>query len=225
MVSIITCTIRDEFIDNVFQNYERQQLEQKELIIVLNKDSMDINKWYEKAENYQNVRVYQVAESSTLGDCLNFGVARSNYDYVAKFDDDDYYGPQYLVEALLGFLNEDVSIVGKSSFYMYLKNKQALVLVDQNQNDYTEWIAGPTFVIKKEIFRNVHFRKLTGPEDYFFIQDSLAKGYKIYSSSKNNFTLVRRNHSEHTWQMDDDSLLQWGEVVKNTDDFTSIVNN
>ncbi|WP_261132625.1 hypothetical protein [Bacillus sp. Marseille-Q3570] len=37
MVSVITCTRRESCLENVFSNYERQQLDEKELIIVLTK--------------------------------------------------------------------------------------------------------------------------------------------------------------------------------------------
>lgn len=44
MVSVITCTIREEYIENVFKNYEQQLWKDKELIIILNKDTMNLSK-------------------------------------------------------------------------------------------------------------------------------------------------------------------------------------
>ena len=52
-----------------------------------------------KRKGLPNVRVYQLHEKATLGDCLNYGVIKSKYDIIAKLDDDDYYGPNYELSA------------------------------------------------------------------------------------------------------------------------------
>ncbi|QMV40785.1 glycosyltransferase [Cohnella cholangitidis] len=100
MVSIITCTMRNSFMPNVFKNYENQKVRKKELIIILNQDDMDIEEWKKEAKKYNNAFVYQLPERYNLGKCLNFGIQAANYDIVAKFDDDNYYGRYYLTEAM-----------------------------------------------------------------------------------------------------------------------------
>ena len=42
-VSIIIATMRQEYMDIVFKNYSKQTYPKKELIVILNDDSMDIN--------------------------------------------------------------------------------------------------------------------------------------------------------------------------------------
>lgn len=225
MVSVITCTIREDFIDNVFNNYQQQAWKNKELIIILNKDSMNISKWKKKAKNYRNVRVYQLHEKATLGDCLNFGVLKSNYDYIAKFDDDDYYGPNYLTGAMEAFKNKNVSIVGKSSYYIYFKNKNALVFVSGIENDITDTVAGASLVFRKEVCKTVPFEKVNRAEDYFFIDQSKKAGFTVYSLDHYDFAVMRHNTEDHTWKVSDDDLMGWGELIAYTEDFQSIVSN
>ena len=43
-VTIVTSTIRPECIHNIFNNYARQKWKMKELIIVVNKDDMNISR-------------------------------------------------------------------------------------------------------------------------------------------------------------------------------------
>jgi hypothetical protein len=50
--------MREEFMNNVFENYEREIYDDKGLIIVLTKRNMNIANWLEKANNYENVRVF-----------------------------------------------------------------------------------------------------------------------------------------------------------------------
>ncbi len=56
-----------------------------------------------------NVSIYQLPEEKTLGECLNFGIEMAQYDIVAKLDDDDYYSPYYLTEAMEVFTTTDAS--------------------------------------------------------------------------------------------------------------------
>jgi hypothetical protein len=66
-VSIITCTNRPEFFDRLVVNYKSQRHPVKELIIVLNKDSMGLNLYRHKAGVLQNVSVYKMPEQVSLG--------------------------------------------------------------------------------------------------------------------------------------------------------------
>lgn len=59
-VSIIVCTNRPQFFDNILQNYSRQRYKSKELIIVLNHDSMNLALYQNRVRNLANVHVYQV---------------------------------------------------------------------------------------------------------------------------------------------------------------------
>lgn len=223
MVSIITCTIREDSIDNVFKNYQQQTWKDKELIIILNKDSMDMDRWIEKARKYRNVQVYQLHEKATLGDCLNFGVIKSKHDIIAKFDDDDYYGPDYIKSAMDAFENKNVSIVGKSSLYIYFKNKKALVHVSGNENSITDTVAGATLMFRKDVFRQVQFEKVNRAEDYFFIDQCKKIGMNVYSTGRNHFAVIRHVTEEHTWKITDEELMEWGEIVAYTEDFQSLV--
>ena len=110
MVSLIACTIRTNMMNNIFENFSRQNWKEKELIIILNNDKMDIEKWKEKAADYENVTIYQLPQEKTLGNCLNFGIEKAKYDIVAKFDDDDYYSPYYLTEAMEIFKTDKCTV-------------------------------------------------------------------------------------------------------------------
>ncbi|MDR7240038.1 glycosyltransferase [Neobacillus drentensis] len=223
MVSIITCTIREENINNVFKNYKQQSWKDKELIIILNKDSMNINRWIKKAKRYRNVQIYQLHEKAALGDCLNFGIMKSNYDIIAKFDDDDYYGPDYIKSSMDVFKNKDISIIGKSSLYIYFKNKQALIHVSGNENAVTDTVAGATLMFRKEVFHQVQFEKVNRAEDYFFIEECKKKGFTVYSTDRYDFAVIRNDAEKHTWKIADNELIEWGETITYTEDFKPLV--
>ncbi|RLL46919.1 glycosyltransferase family 2 protein [Oceanobacillus piezotolerans] len=225
MISIVTVTMRDEFLENVFQNYERQRVGKKELIIVLNNDEMDIKHWRIKAIGYQNVRIFQLSEQVSLGACLNFATEKARGDYIAKFDDDDYYGPYYLAHIKEEFHSHpDVSVVGKTCYYLYLVNKKALLLFKPHgENRFTGWVAGASLVYKKELFKTIQFVDLNRAIDWYFLQDCKNHNIKIYSTNKENFVIIRRDPKYHTWKKGEDDFFNGSKLIAFTDDYESIV--
>lgn len=95
-VSVITCTNKPIYMNNIFENYWNQTWSEKELIIILNKDDMDLAQWRRKANGDPNIFIYQLPENLSLGQCLNFAIDQTQCDFIAIFDDDDYYAPLYL---------------------------------------------------------------------------------------------------------------------------------
>lgn len=209
-VSVITCTNREQFIENIFNNYNQQEWSQKELIIVLNNNSLDITEWSKKAANYKGISVYQVDEDQNLGACLNFGVSQAKYDYIAKLDDDDYYSPYYLTDMMHAFEDSKVDIVGKKAFFIYFESKQRLVLKFPDlQNRFFYHVAGATLVVKKKVFDDISFRtNVTAGSDALFLIDCLEKGFKLFASDKFNYICIRRtDQNSHTWKIPDKLLM------------------
>ena len=170
MVSIICCTMRQHCMENVFQNYENQLVEEKELIIILNKDDMNIDIWKERANHSQNVTVFQLSEDVTLGECLNYGISKAKYSIIAKFDDDDYYAPYYLEQSLKVLSRPNIHVVGKKSVFMYFSNEKVLAIYrGKYENMFVNrGVMGATLVFKKRITEKVEFLMLIFMKILFF---------------------------------------------------------
>ncbi len=210
-ITIITCTRRPDAIHNIFENYKRQELRKKELIIILHNNSMDKNKWREAAQGYMNVKVFQIKESKTLGECLNIGAKHASFDIIAKFDDDDYYGPKYLNEALKAFRTTKADVVGKATSYVYFEKDKILTLRNTGrENCYAQHVDGPSIIFRKRVLKKVRFRNISLGEDYWFCKDCLTNGLKIYSTSRFHHVYMRHaNAKEHTWSIENEKLKEW----------------
>lgn len=215
-VSIITPIHRESCIENTIKNYIRQEIENKELIIIINNCTLDIDSFKHYVDKYPNIKVYKINGSVTLGECLNYGVEKSKFDIIAKFDSDDYYGRLYLKEALNIFKSKDCHIVGKSCIHYYIDDLNKLLLWKiGNPNNYSNFIGGQTICFKKEIFNKVKFRAISLGEDQTFIQDCINNNYKIYSGSEFNFLAFRsKNLDEHTWKVNDKTIISLSSLVK-----------
>ena len=106
------------------------------------------------AEKYDNVRVFQLDEKKYLGDCLNFGFLKANYDYLAKFDDDDFYCENYLVDIIQAFKYTNADLIGKESIYVYFKRSDQLMLGPKSSRKWRfgNDVSGATFVFRKDVF-------------------------------------------------------------------------
>ncbi|MTI48992.1 glycosyltransferase [Sporosalibacterium faouarense] len=224
-ISIITSTIRDNCMDNIFNNYESQTHYPRELIIILNKNSMNLNKWQKKAQKYNNVSIYKIDENKTLGECLNFAVNKAKFNYITKFDDDNYYSPNFVKRLMLSFTWSEAQIVGKLSYYIYFEGSNTLALTNpKKENKYVHMLSGSALIIKREVFSKVKFPHTNLGEDTKFLQDCLKKGFSLYSSDRFNYVCIRRNDlTTHTWKANEKTLIKNCAVVAKTNDYKRYV--
>ncbi|MBD1381915.1 glycosyltransferase family 2 protein [Metabacillus arenae] len=227
MVSVVCSTIRQEMLENVFQNYERQVQKEKELIIILNRNSMDIRKWRKRAKKSKGVTVYQLPEKTTLGECLNYGIEKAKYDYIAKFDDDDYYAPNYLLHALDALKQTNADVVGKKTLYVYVKNLKTLAVYNpgrENRFLKSGIMLGGTLLFKKQITEKVKFPHRNRGEDKVFLKRCKNLGLKLYSTDKCNYAYLKTaTPGHHTWRITTDRLLKKSSIVCKTDDYKPLI--
>jgi len=225
MLSIICCTMRPDYMQNIFDNYERQNFKKKEMLIILNRDDMDIKQWREKAKHYKNVTVYKVPQRYMLGKCLNYGIARAKFNVLAKFDDDDYYSPYYLHEAMNALKRTKAAVVGKHTSFVYFKDKKTLMLFrERGENCRRRHLKGGTLVFHRRVWERVNFdEKLVRASDAEFLRRCRRRGYKFFSTSKYNYVCIRRKDTEsHTQKTSTKSYMNRCKFIARTSNFTSI---
>lgn len=162
-------------------------------------------------------------EAVSLGKCLNRLVAAADGDLVAKVDDDDLYGPDYLRDqvAALGFSGADV--VGKHAHYLRLEGRGVTVLrYPEREHVFTHWVAGPTIVARRALAVAHPFPHVSTGEDTGFLRAVVQAGGSVYAADRFSFCQVRRSHG-HTWQVSDDELLASGVVLPDGDAIAEVV--
>ncbi|MBW9158446.1 glycosyltransferase [Clostridium tagluense] len=224
-VSIIACTNKPNYIHNIFINYERSNYPEKELLLIINNNKISLNECKLKAAKFKYVKIFQLDETCTLGECLNFGVEKSKYDYISKMDDDDYYGSNYLEDTMNVFKYTDADITGKLTYFVYFEDKNTLgVMCRDWEYRYVFAVAGGTITAKKEVFASVKFQNITFGEDKLFLENCHESGFKIFSSDKYNYVLMRhKNLEEHTWKIHSEDFIKHVNIVSVIPDFASII--
>ena len=171
-----------------------------------------------------NIFVYKLPEKTALGTCLNFGVNKSNYNIIAKFDDDDYYGPYYLDEANKAFLREGCYVLGKQKTYYYLEQYKKLILKRvATENAYSQNLMGSTICFKRKVFDNIKFKDISIREDYNFNSECLKYGYMLYStSSYNHLVFKHADINKHTFKSNINTLINKCIEIKSNIEFEEV---
>lgn len=216
MISVITPTVRPENLETIFENFAQQTYSNRELLICCHGFSADKGELERLAKIY-GVRSYRVIERSkelTLADNLNAMIDMAEGEVIARMDDDDWYGPNYLLDLhnALGFSQADV--VGKAASYIYFEESDMTVLtMPQMEHKYNDFVRGATIMGRKETFVKIPFPNGKRGEDSDFLAQVLESGGKIYSADRFNFSVSRLKSKEsHTWNAADDLLFGTGEM-------------
>ena len=105
----------------LLENFAKQSYQEKELLLILNNASFDIDAIRTQTQALSNVCILQMKKRSTLAACLNRGVETASGEYIAKMDDDDYYGERYLSDMMLAANFSDAEVLGKGTYFAYME--------------------------------------------------------------------------------------------------------
>ena len=162
MISVVTITNKDNpsIISNILHNYERQEYKKKELIIIINNNNILLDEYENKLKEttIKNYHLYKINQNISLGECLNYSIAKMGGEYWAKFDDDDHYSKYYLMEAKYYHDIFKPSLIGKKSVFLFDKNNDRMYLTNQSSKKYVNLVRGPTFFCHKKYFKKLNLR-------------------------------------------------------------------
>ena len=166
-----------------------------------------------KEAGIERLELLSAPSDMPLGSCLNLLLDAADGDVVAKIDDDDLYGPQYLSDQLYALDYSRADVVGKQAHYMHLEGSDATILrFADREHRYTDRVMGPTIVAARGIAASVRFRALPRGEDTAFLEDLVEAGGTLYSADRFNFVQMRSAVGGHSWDATEAELLASGEV-------------
>lgn len=210
-VSAVAPTNRSHEIPNILANMGRQAHDDLELVLVLHGLEVKDAELHAQAEDLgvKNLTIVHADPSLTLGSCLNVGIDAAEGSYIAKIDDDNFYGAHYLTDMLLAFDYTDALCVGKWAHYVWLRSTGAVVLrYPDAEHTYERRIQGGSMLIDGELARDLRFSDIPRAVDSDFLDRSIERGVKIYSADRFNFVSVRgSDRHAHTWTVDDVTFM------------------
>lgn len=206
-VTVICVTARPHLLGNLAENVARQVGPPIQMVLVTNADGFEGAQLERLAARFPGCRILEEPPDTTLGSCLNRGVAEANTRLVAKFDDDDFYGSNYLAEAVLAQRHSLAAIVGKHTYLAHLAQTDELVLrFPHHEYCYTRRVAGGTLLLDRSRVPVDPFPDVSLGEDKAVVQRVLLRGSSVFSTDRFNFVQHRGTHN--TWQVDREAFLR-----------------
>ncbi|MGO2112730.1 MAG: glycosyltransferase family protein, partial [Pseudoclavibacter sp.] len=114
-VTVIVSTNRPHRVEHVLETVAAQRDVEVQLVLLAHGVEIDPDAVVARARELgiADAAVLTGDEGDSLGACLNRLVEAADGDVIAKFDDDDLYGPNYLADALNALDYSGADLVGK----------------------------------------------------------------------------------------------------------------
>jgi len=210
-VSFVVPTNRVHELDNVLANAARQRDVDLELVLVLHGVDVDEPSLTARARDLglADVTVVRADPQLTLGTCMNLGVDAASGRWIAKVDDDNYYGAEYAADLVDAFRYTEAQITGKWAHYVWLRSTGAVVLrYPDSEHSYERRVQGGSMMFDRDLVKDVRFSDIPRAVDSDILDRAAAAGARIYSADRFNFVSVRgSDRMSHTWTVDDSTFF------------------
>jgi hypothetical protein len=210
-VTVVVPTNRPAQLDNVFGFVGRQLHERIQLVLVQHGFDVPEPELNHRAKDAGiDELIVRAADSAlTLGACMNLALEAADGTFVAKMDDDNWYGPHYLRDLVRAFSYTDAEVVGKWAHLVHLQRSGATLLrFPEAEHRYVRLVQGGTIVVSRSTAQQLRFDDLPRRVDTTFLEKVTAAGGKVYSADRFNFVSVRRaDAGGHTWKITEEQML------------------
>lgn len=209
-VAVICSSNRPADLPNLLRSVGDQSHADLELVLVAHGGGWDMAQTEEALDGLdgqlRRVQLLSMPDDVSLGHCLNAALLATDARFVAKFDSDDRYGHNYLVDALRAHGYAGAGIVGKHTYYTHLEATDEYWLrFPGNEFRYTGTMSGGTFVIDRDIVDDQPFADVSLGEDRDYLRRAHRRGISTFAIDRFNYTVVRSGHN--TWTIPVESLL------------------
>ena len=213
-VSAMVSTNRPHQIDHALASVAAQLGVEVQLVLITHGFEVDRAELRARAGELgiTDVAYATMDASAELGACLRRAVELADGEIATKMDDDDLYGPHYLLDLLYARRFSGADVVGKHAHYMYLAGLDLTMRrFAPREHRWSHMVMGPTITASRELFVEIPFADRTIGEDSDWLRRVAEAGARIYAADRYNFVQMR--HGQHTWAMSDWALLATGEMT------------
>lgn len=208
--SIIICSKRPNFLKHAAEQVRHQTYCDREIIFVKHSEEYNDDAVAEAFVGEGKLTILEIGREQVLADGLNLAMAKAEGDVFAKFDDDDYYGPNYLFDAMLAFeYAPEAGLVGKQAFFAYVEGVDKTVHRFPGKSyRFTNRVHGGTFVWDRRKTEGASFTRVVQGTDTLFLKTLAEQGVAVFSTDSFNFIHVRyADLAKHTWKIEDQEFL------------------
>jgi len=205
-VAVVCVSMRPNLLDAVVANIQRQCDVDVEVVFVANSPTFDMEQVGAAFEALDRVVVFRPPERTTLGSALNRAMDLTDARFVAKFDDDDLYGPGFLADSLRAHGYAGAGVVGKHTYFARLGSTgETHLRFPANEFRYSGTLAGGTLVLDRDRIGDQRFEDISLGEDRAFLAQCHRRGFSTFSADRFNFVQMRTG--SNTWTINEAAFL------------------
>jgi glycosyltransferase involved in cell wall biosynthesis len=206
-ISVVVSTLRSDDLTSLLRQLLLQTLPSFELLLGLH--TINLNSTHKRlisqlSKRKVTVVTLQFGEEFNLGTILSELSRKSTGEYIAKMDDDDYYGPEHLRDLADTALATGADVVGRAMNYVYLEPLQVTVrrfssTGTQAVELWSDWVCGGTIFVRRDKAEAANwFGDGYTAVDRFLLSGVSANGGKIWRTFGAGY-IYRRTFTFHTY--------------------------
>jgi hypothetical protein len=214
-VSVLLATRRPDKVASALAQVALQSWSRLEVVLVLHGfDAKDHPAAQRAIDGYPGELSVVVASAETVfGTLLNEGTRAAGGEYLAKMDDDDWYGPHHIRDLVRAAQFSGAQMVGAQVEFVYLESIDITTRRPPQGEQYSDHVAGGTMLMRHDDLRQWGgWRPVHRAVDRCLLQTVLASGGRVYRSHGQNYLMHRHaggdSHGGHTWNAGDSIFLQ-----------------
>lgn len=206
-LSVLVSTLRGDDLTSLLRQLNDQTLPSFELILGLHNLALTpTHKKLIATLEKRKIKVRQQSFDSTfnLGMILTALAQQSDAEFLAKMDDDDYYGPEHLRDLMDAAIATGADVVGRAMNYVYLEPLQLTVrrfsqTGTQAVELWSDWVCGGTILVRRTSAQAAgYFGDVHTAVDRFLLSGITNNGGKIWRTFGAGY-IYRRTFTFHTY--------------------------
>ncbi|MDO0946704.1 glycosyltransferase [Chromohalobacter israelensis] len=216
--SIITPTCRPNMVPQAIATYCKQSYQNRELVLVHNGNKPNE---LPKETQAQDIKVAHVPGDRFAGAALNIGMTLSEGSYCFRFDDDDFYGENYVLDAILFLRSVDADVCGKpmpppykfdgdENLYVRDASRKPFLLSSGTESRRSTFnIPGNSITWVRSPRRQFLYRdNALAAADTFFRREVEDRSIVVILDSFNSVAYRRSDEVSHTWRISNSVLKE-----------------
>ena len=205
-MTVMMCTRRPEMVGFALAQIARQRGARFEVVLALHGFPAALPEVRSAIDAFAAtgvpISVYEAEADRVFGSVLNEAADRASGTVIAKWDDDDWYGPDHLADMALARAYSGADVVGISQDLVYLEELDLTVWRSYRSEKPSPDVVGSTITIDRSVLEEVGgFRPIPRAIDSQLLFAVRRNGGRIYRTHGLGY-LLRRAGQGHTWSAD-----------------------
>ncbi|MEU8103770.1 family 2 glycosyl transferase [Nonomuraea muscovyensis] len=207
-ISVVMATMRPALVAGALAQMARQRGVQVEVLLGLH--GVPFERVRHAVEGAGLPVAWVEADADVpFGQVLNDAAALAGGDYVAKWDDDDWYGPDHLADLVMATAYSGADVVGTAGEFLYLEPLHTTIRrttfasgAAYKSEVWSDHVAGGTILTSRAKFHDIGgFPAQPRAVDRDFLKAATEAGARVYRTHGLGYVLRRTLSGGHTWQL------------------------